>query len=69
VNVSLSIYRAGGQHKLTVVARPRNAACLGEYVLIEGYPLGGQDDSEDAAALLAAAYAAVLDQLARRKLR
>jgi hypothetical protein len=67
VDITLSIYRNAGVHKLTVVARPHKANLLGEYVLIEAFPLDAPDDPAlGAPELLARAYDAVNAQLAGR---
>nr|CRY96104.1 hypothetical protein [uncultured prokaryote] len=59
MNVSMTIYRAGDLHKLTVVARPNLAAQLGEFVLVEGVVLPDLDRDPSALEVLSAAYRCV----------
>nr|CRY96132.1 hypothetical protein [uncultured prokaryote] len=65
MNVSLSVYRSGDMHKLTVIARPSRAAVLGEYVLVEGQVLPDLPLDCTAAEALSEAYRAVAVALAR----
>lgn len=39
MDVTVNVYKAGGVHKLTVIARPAKAGSLGEFILIEGVEL------------------------------
>nr|CRY96105.1 hypothetical protein [uncultured prokaryote] len=66
MDVSLNVYKSGGGHKLTVVARPAKAASLGEYVLIEGATLESLSDKPTALECLRAAYMMIGEQLASR---
>nr|CRY97292.1 hypothetical protein [uncultured prokaryote] len=67
MHVNLRIEKSQGEHKLTVVARPHNAAALGEYVLIEGMVLEGLGANPTATEALREAYMAIADQLGRRR--
>jgi hypothetical protein len=64
MDISLTIMRSNGVHKLSVVARPRKATRLGEYVLIECYPLDVPEDPvDDPRELLRRAWHIVGEQL------
>jgi hypothetical protein len=69
MNVSLSIsQRADGEHRLTVVARPRKAALLGEYVLMESVRLEDLPPDPDALQVLSSAYRSIAALVQERHL-
>ena len=65
MNVTLSVYRSGDQHKLTVVARPNQAAILGEFLLLEGQVMPDLPLDCSASEALSCAYRMVAAVLAR----
>lgn len=66
MNVSLDVYVSQGEHRVTVVARPRVAAQLGEFVLVESEPLRDLPDDPSALDVLRAAYRVVAHEIAGR---
>nr|CRY97289.1 hypothetical protein [uncultured prokaryote] len=66
MNVSLTVYKSGPSHKLSVVARPGVAAVLGEYILIEGVALPGLGESPTAVECLHAAYNLIAAEVQHR---
>lgn len=62
MNVDLRIRGFRGSHDLTVVARPKTAALLGEYVLMECRPMPPEGrDGDTAVELLRQAYRMMVD--------
>nr|CRY96084.1 hypothetical protein [uncultured prokaryote] len=66
MNVTLSVYRSGDVHKLTVVARPSTSAILGEHLLIEGQVMSDLPLDCSAAEALSEAYRMVAVALVPR---
>lgn len=68
MDVSLTVYKTMGGHKLTVVARPARSSLLGEAVLVEGMPLTDLGDDPSAQQVLVSAYRAIAGVIAARAL-
>ena len=66
MNVTLSVYKVGDRHLLTVLARPHLAATLGEFVLIEAQELDGLPSEPTATECLREAYIQVAELIHRR---
>nr|CRY96107.1 hypothetical protein [uncultured prokaryote] len=66
MNVSVTVRKFQDRHLLSVVARPRVAAVLGEHVLIEGQELSGLPLDASAVECLRAAFTAIGAALALR---
>nr|CRY96134.1 hypothetical protein [uncultured prokaryote] len=66
MHVTLSVYTSRGRHEVSVVAHPKIAASLGEYVLLEGVVLEDLSENPSATECLASAYRAVGRELLAR---
>jgi hypothetical protein len=59
MDLSMRVSSFRGVHRLTVAARPRTAAALGEHMLLDGHQLEGLSPEPSAREVLRACFTAV----------